>query len=86
MSRFRPSAQLVGVSPVERTVRQLTLSWGVVPLLVDQCDTLDDLVWYSVSAVVDAGLVGPDELVVMLAGSPTWSDGATDVLRIVRIR
>ncbi len=58
MSRFRPSAQLVGVSPVERTVRQLTLSWGVVPLLVDQCDTLDDLVWYSVSAVVDAGLVG----------------------------
>ena len=86
MSRFRPRAQLVGVSPVERTVRQLTLSWGVVPLLVDQCDTLDDLVWYSVSAVVDAGLVGVDELVVMLAGSPTWSDGATDVLRIVRIR
>ena len=86
MSRFRPRAQLVGVSPVERTVRQLTLSWGVVPLLVDQCDTLDDLVWYSVSAVVDAGLVGLDELVVMLAGSPTWSDGATDVLRIVRIR
>ena len=41
-------ALLVGVSPVERTVRQLTLSWGVVPLLVDQCDTLDDLVWYSV--------------------------------------
>ena len=86
MSRFRPSAQLVGVSPVERTVRQLTLSWGVVPLLVDQCDTLDDLVWYSVSAVVDAGLTAVDELVVMLAGSPTWSDGATDVLRIVRIR
>jgi pyruvate kinase len=86
MSRFRPHAQLVGVSPVERTVRQLTLSWGVMPLLVDQCDTLDDLVWYSVSAVVDAGLVGLDELVVMLAGSPTWSDGATDVLRIVRIR
>ena len=47
MSRFRPRARLVGVSPVERTVRQLTLSWGVVPLLVDQCDTLDDLVWYS---------------------------------------
>jgi hypothetical protein len=30
--------------------------------------------------------VARDELVVMLAGSPTWSDGATDVLRIVRIQ
>ena len=86
MSRYRPEALLVGVSPIERTVRQLTLSWGVVPLLVDQCETLDDLVWYSVRG---GGRRRPrravDDLVVMLAGSPTWSDGATDVLRIVRI-
>jgi pyruvate kinase len=86
MSRFRPSAVLVGVSPSERTVRQLTLSWGVQPLPVTPCETLDDLVWHSVRAAVEAGFVHTGDVVVMLAGSPTWSDGATDVLRIVRIR
>jgi pyruvate kinase len=86
MARFRPQALLVGVSPSERTVRQLTLSWGVVPLPVWVCETLDELVWYAVGGVVEAGLVHQDDMVVMLAGSPTWSDGATDVLRIVRIR
>jgi pyruvate kinase len=85
VSRYRPEALLVGVSPHERTLRQLTLSWGVVPLPVDVYETLDDLVWYSVATAVDAGLVHLDDLVVMLAGSPTWSEGATDVLRIVRI-
>jgi hypothetical protein len=57
-----------------------------VPLEVILCTTLDDLVWHSVAAAVHAGHVEADDLVVMLAGSPTWSDGATDVLRIVRIR
>jgi pyruvate kinase len=85
VSRYRPQTLLVGVSPYERTLRQLALSWGVVPLPVDVYETLDDLVWYSVATAVDAGLVHLDDLVVMLAGSPTWSEGATDVLRIVRI-
>ena len=49
------------MTPNERTARQLTLSWGVVPLVVDQCETLDDLVWYSVRAVVEAGHVGVDD-------------------------
>jgi pyruvate kinase len=67
-------------------VRQLTLSWGVQPLSVTPCETLDDLVWHSVRVAVEAGFVHTGDVVVMLAGSPTWSDGATDVLRIVRIR
>ncbi len=84
-ARYRPPARLVAVSPNERTVRQLTLSWGVLPLMVDAYETIDDLVWYSVEAAAAAGYVATGDLVVVLAGSPMWSDGATDVLRIVRI-
>ena len=32
MARFRPKAQVLGVSPHERTVHQLAASWGVTPL------------------------------------------------------
>jgi pyruvate kinase len=85
-ARYRPEARLVAASPNPRTVRQLTLSWGVAPLAVEAFETLDDLVWHSVEAASQAGYVDTDDLVVVLAGSPLWSDGATDVLRIVRIR
>ncbi|MBC8483461.1 MAG: pyruvate kinase, partial [Actinobacteria bacterium] len=32
MARFRPSARILGLSSNERTVRQLTLSWGTEPI------------------------------------------------------
>jgi len=85
MARFRPGGLLVGLSPSERTVRQLTLSWGVQPLKVDVYATTDDLVWYAVEACVRTGLVHHGEIVAVLAGAPDRPRGATDVLRLVRV-
>ncbi len=32
IARFRPAMPILGFSPNERTVRQLTMSWGTIPL------------------------------------------------------
>lgn len=86
MSRFRPAARLIGLSPIESTVRSMALSWGVEPLRVDRYESIDDLVWFAVERSVNAGLVNHGELVVVLAGDPKrGTGGATDVLRVVRV-
>lgn len=86
MARFRPTPQLIGVSPDPATVRALALSWGVEPLAISAAESTDELVWLAVEATVHAGLVHEGDTVLVLAGAPDRPSGAsTDVLRIVRV-
>ena len=85
MARFRPLTTLLGLSPSERTVRAMALSWGVTPMTVATYGTTDELVWCVVEATVAAGHVHSGDVVAVLAGAPDRHDAATDVLRIVRV-
>ncbi|MCB1256113.1 MAG: pyruvate kinase [Microthrixaceae bacterium] len=87
IARFRPQMPIIAFSPVERTVRQLTLSWGATPILsphrVDSLSMMDDLVCIA----RDAGLVRAGDTVAVLAGAGGASDlHATDVLRVMRVK
>lgn len=85
MARFRPAMPIVAFSPDQRTVRQLTLSWGAVPLHatapVHSLDLMDDLI----VAARDQGHVQSGQLVAVLAGAGDESVRATDVLRLSRV-
>ena len=85
ISRFRPGMPLVAATPSTRTARQLTLSWGVEAFTVEESTSTDDIVWFAVQAAVRAGYAAPGDVVVVLAGSPTEPEPATDTLRLVRI-
>ncbi|MFM7252991.1 MAG: pyruvate kinase [Ilumatobacteraceae bacterium] len=86
MARFRPLASLVGLSPDPATVRSLALSWGVVPMSVEEYASTDELVWFAVERSVQAGLVASGDTVLVLAGAPDRGSGSsTDVLRVVRV-
>jgi pyruvate kinase len=86
MARFRPLATLVAASPNLMASRQLALSWGVIPLVVDSYDSADELVWQSVERCVHQGLAVTGDHVVVLAGDPRSGYGSTDVLRVVLVR
>ena len=85
MAALRPKCRLIGASPSPATVRQLTLSWGVEPLLVAEYGTTDDMVWCVVEAAVRRGLVQHGDSIAVLAGAPDTSPGRTDVLRVVAV-
>ncbi len=85
-ARFRPHVPLLAASPSARTLRQLSLSWGVWAIPVSTYGTTDEVVWHAVETCAAAGIVAPGELIVVLAGAPDSVDGATDVLRVVRLR
>jgi pyruvate kinase len=86
ISRFRPDVPIVAATPSGETARQLSLSWGVTALTVGESRSTDDIVWFAVQAVVRAGHASPGDVAVVLAGSPTEPEPATDTLRLVRIR
>jgi pyruvate kinase len=85
MAARRPQCRLIGASPSPATVRQLTLSWGVEPLLVGEYATTDEMVWCVVEAAVRGGLVRHGDSIAVLAGAPDAAPGRTDVLRVVAV-
>ncbi len=86
IARFRPAADLIGLSPDPATVRAMSLTWGVTPIQVDTYSSTDELVWHAVEAAVRQGLITTGAVVAVLAGAPDRASGAaTDVLRLVRV-
>jgi pyruvate kinase len=85
MAAVRPACRLIGASPSPATARQLALSWGVEPLVVEEYRTTDEMVWCVVEAVVAAGLVAHGGSIAVLAGAPDAAAGTTDVLRVVAV-
>ncbi|MEX2659050.1 MAG: pyruvate kinase, partial [Acidimicrobiales bacterium] len=65
IARFRPGVPIFAVSPLERTARQLAMSWGVTPLSSEVHTSTDDIVWFAVKAAVEQGLVKTGDVVAV---------------------
>ena len=95
MARYRPDAELVGLSPDPKMVRTLALTWGVQAIQVDMYGSTDEIVWHAVEIAMKSGHVKHGDTVLVLAGAPDagrkddtsgkHSIVATDVLRLVRV-
>ena len=86
MARFRPNASLIGLSPDPRTVRALSLVWGVRSVQVEEYRSSDEMVWFAIETALTNGLVDHGDIVLVLAGAPDRAGGAaTDILRVVEV-
>ena len=84
MARFRPRVPILGFSADPRTVRQLTLSWGVEPVHIADEVAYESRVADAVEVARDLGHVRSGDLVAVLAGiNPAMR--STDVLRLLRV-
>lgn len=85
IARFRPQMPIIAFSPQQRTVQQLSLSWGATPLLAP--NRVDDLTMMDELATIarDHGLVRSGETVAVLAGAGGPGVHATDVLRMMHV-
>ncbi len=83
IARFRPEAPILGFSPEDRTIRQLTMSWGATPIKIDRIDDNLTTVHTVIELAKSQGHVRSGDIVAVLGGS-TGSVAATDTLRMVR--
>jgi len=86
IARFRPTAPLLGVTPSFLAARQLSLTWGVLPMETGIHASTDDMVWFAVESASKLGIVRAGDVVAVAAGSPDDPESATDVLRLIRVR
>lgn len=82
MSKYRPNIPVIGATPSEKTYHQLSLSWGVTPVLARYQATSDELFRHAVDCAKMVGLVKKGDRVVITAGIPLGISGTTNTLRV----
>ena len=85
ISRFRPDMPIVACTPDACTYRQLSLSWGVVPLTIGEERVTDVLFEQAVNASIGIGVVDSGDLVVLTAGVPIAMSGSTNLIKVLRV-
>lgn len=82
ISRFRPFCQIMGCTTDPKVYRQLSMAWGVTPLLIDLEHDTFELIEHTIQAVEDAGYLQDGELAVLTAGVPLGTSGTTNMIKV----
>ncbi len=82
VASHRPGVPILVLTDQERTYRQLALVWGVIPCLVQHCDTYWDMVKLALAAVRERGLAREGDRVVVTAGVPFDVPGTTNLMKV----
>ena len=78
VSRFRPGRPIVAASPNPHVLQQLALEWAVVPMVIEDADSIEDL-WHRIAdAIAGSGLADPGQQVVLTGGTVLNKPGTTN--------
>ncbi len=84
-ARERPRVPVVALSPVVETARRLSLVWGMHCVVTEDASDLDDMVNRACRIAYQQNLAKPGDRVIITAGVPLGTPGATNMLRIAYI-
>lgn len=82
VSKYKPKAPIIAVTPHAKVLRKLSLTWGVQPLLVGHTKDTDSMISSAVEVSLEAGLISAGDLVVITAGVPVGVHGTTNLLKV----
>ena len=86
VARERSSAQVLVLSPSQKTARRLGIAWGLHNVVCEQPDDLDDLIALAGATTVDEGLGKTGDRLILIAGIPLHTPGVTNFLHLCFVR
>ena len=90
VSNLRPRQEILGVTPNERTLRRMSIYWGVRPLKSLEVDTTEDICENAIELAQVKQYVEPGDVVVITAGIPSTNVSkersfTSNMMRIVTV-
>ena len=85
VSRCRPPVPVYAITPHDTTARQLSISYGVIPMLAPDVQNTDEMMAQMDRVLVEGGYLKKGELVVFVAGQPVGRPGSTNLMKLHRL-
>jgi len=82
ISRFRPACPIIAATTSPMVQRQLNMSWGVIPFLVKEAESTDEMFDMGVEKALESGYARNGDIVVITAGVPVGISGTTNILKV----
>jgi pyruvate kinase len=84
-ARERPQQPILALTPVPATARKLAVVWGLHCVLTEDPRDLDDMVAKACRIAYEEGFAAPGQRVIVSAGVPLGTPGATNMLRVANV-
>lgn len=90
VSKFKPKADIIGVTPNESTLRRMQIYWGVRPYKSIEFNTTEDILTGAIELISAKQVVEPGDIIVLTAGIPSPNikrskEGVSNMMRIAVI-
>ncbi len=85
IARERPRTPIMALTPSTNTARRLALVWGVHALVTEDAKNVDDMAERACRNSFTEGFAAVGERIIVVAGVPFGSPGATNMVRIAFI-
>ena len=84
VSRYRPAARIIAMTPFPEICRQLSIVWGITPFLVKNYKNADYITNEVGTALKNRELIIEGEKFVITGGVPIGSPGTTNYLSVLK--
>jgi pyruvate kinase len=85
IARMRPDVPILALTPSEKVLRQLVLTWGAHPVRAETIDSYQDMSHEAAKHAVEQGLAKKGDYIVVVAGVPFGVAGSTNNLRVLEV-
>ncbi|MEZ3505600.1 MAG: pyruvate kinase [Lachnospiraceae bacterium] len=82
LSQYRPESDIISCATTERVCRQLSLAWGITPLVIREEKEVFHLFDKAIQAAVKMKLLEAGDLTVITSGVPIGVSGTTNMMKV----
>ena len=86
ISKFRPSADILGLTPHVKIVNRMSLYWGVQPLRMREISNVDQLIQELDKLLLKQKLVQNGDNLIILSGAPIVEKGHTSLMKLHAVK
>lgn len=86
ISKYRPLFPIISCTTDATVCRQMNMSWGVTPTLINEETNTDELFTHAVEAAKRLGMVEEGDKVVITAGVPLGMSGTTNLMKVETVK